>query len=122
VARLATLDVRALSRAPWLVVATVVVHAIVAADPRVLEVGRFVAPRSAEAPPEGWEPLTFRRVARSTRYSVVRDGDGWVLKAERDAAASALYRPLDLSPESAPDVALESRQRARQRRRAEEGR
>jgi hypothetical protein len=93
---------RALLRAVWIVVAALVVHAVATADPHVLEIGRFAAPTSPEALPEGWEPLTFKKVARSTRYTVVRDGEGWVLKAESDAAASALYRSLDLSPLAYP--------------------
>jgi hypothetical protein len=65
-----------------------------AAEPLVL--GGFSPPADPAAPPPGWEALTFPRVERHTRYEVVRDGDRWVLRAESDAAASGLYRPLDL--------------------------
>jgi hypothetical protein len=67
-----------------------------AAEPVVL--GGFTPPADPSAPPPGWEALTFPRVPRHTRYLVVRDGEGWVLRAESDAAASGLYRPLDLDP------------------------
>ena len=67
-----------------------------AAEPVVL--GGFTPPADPSAPPPGWEALTFPRVPRHTRYLVVRDGPGWVLRAESDAAASGLYRPLDLDP------------------------
>ncbi len=67
-----------------------------AAEPVVL--GGFTPPADPSAPPPGWEALTFPRVPRHTRYLVVRDGVGWVLRAESDAAASGLYRPLDLDP------------------------
>ena len=82
--------------------AALALHAMASGDPLVLEVGRFVAPAHPDALPDGWQPLTFTKVARSTRYRVVRDGDRWVLKAESDAAASALYRPLDLDPLAYP--------------------
>jgi Protein of unknown function (DUF3047) len=93
---------RGLFRPVAVVIAALGLHAMASADQSVLEIGRFIAPARPDALPEGWEPLTFKKVVRSTRYSVVRDGDGWVLKAESDAAASALYRPLDLSPLAYP--------------------
>lgn len=67
-----------------------------------IEVGRFAAPAEPAALPAGWEPLTFKKIPRVTRYTVVRDGEGWVLKAESDASASGLYRPLDVDPRAYP--------------------
>ena len=67
-----------------------------AAEP--LRLGDFAPPTDPTAPPAGWEPLTFPRVSRHTRYAVVLDGQRWVLRAESDAAASGLYHPLDLDP------------------------
>jgi hypothetical protein len=67
------------------------------AEPLLL--GGFAPPADPTAPPAGWEPLTFPRVARHTRYTVVLEGERWVLRAESDAAASGLYRPLDLDPQ-----------------------
>lgn len=67
-----------------------------AADPLLL--GVFAPPADPAAPPAGWEPLTFSRVPRHTRYTVVRDGERWVLRAQSEAAASGLYRPLDVDP------------------------
>jgi hypothetical protein len=67
-----------------------------AAEP--LRLGDFTPPADPAAPPPGWEALTFPRVSRHTRYTVVRDGPGFVLRAESDASASGLYRALDLDP------------------------
>jgi hypothetical protein len=83
-------------RAVRLLAVALLVHAIVHAGPARVEVGRFAAPAEPEASPPGWEPLTFTRIPRLTRYRVVRDGEGWVLEAASEAAASALYRPLEL--------------------------
>jgi hypothetical protein len=58
----------------------------------------FAPPPEPAGPPPGWEALTFPRVSRHTRYTVVREGEGFVLRADSEAAASALYRPLDLDP------------------------
>ncbi|MEX2223094.1 MAG: DUF3047 domain-containing protein [Candidatus Rokuibacteriota bacterium] len=68
--------------------------AALGAEPLLL--GGFTPPTDPTAPPPGWEPLTFSRVPRHTRYAVVLEGEKWVLRAESDRAASGLYRPLDL--------------------------
>lgn len=56
----------------------------------------FSPPAELGGLPPGWEALRFKKVERPTRYSVVPDGDGHVLRAESEAAASALYRSLDV--------------------------
>lgn len=81
-----------------MLLALATVTAALAAEPLVL--GGFTPPADPAAPPPGWEALTFPRVPRHTRYLVVREGDRWVLRAESDRAASALYRPLDLDPKA----------------------
>src|SRR5688500_15143805 len=86
-----------------LVAALALVTAAGAASPAI-DVGRFIAPADPGALPAGWEPLAFKKIRRTTRYTVVRDGDGWVLKAESDASASGLYRPLDVDPRAYPRV------------------
>jgi hypothetical protein len=80
----------------------VIVHAAAGAGAHRVEVGGFAAPAAPDALPAGWEPLTFRGISRLTRYTVVREGDGWVLEARSEAAASALYRPLDLDLRAHP--------------------
>lgn len=85
-----------------IVAAALALDSVVAAGSSVLPVGRFTAPAAPGALPEGWSPLTFKKIPRHTRYALVADGEGWVLRAESDAAASALYRPLDLDPQAWP--------------------
>lgn len=87
---------RGLARLVGALLVSLSAGAALAAEPLLL--GGFTPPADPAAPPAGWEPLTFPRVPRHTRYSVVRDGAGWVLRAESDAAASGLYRPVDLDP------------------------
>jgi hypothetical protein len=69
-----------------------------AAGPPPLALGEFAPPRADGAPPEGWRPLTFRKIPRLTRYRVERDGDRWVVRAEAERSASALYRPVEADP------------------------
>jgi hypothetical protein len=85
-----------------MVTAVLTAHAVAGASSHVVEVGRFSAPAAPDALPAGWEPLLFRKIPRPTRYRVVRDEEAWVLEAESEAAASALYRPLDLDPRAHP--------------------
>ena len=66
--------------------------------PSPVELGRFAPPLDPDRPPPGWELLTFPRITRHTRYTVVFDGDRHVLRAESHGAASGLYRPVDLDP------------------------
>jgi len=64
----------------------------------ILLLGRLGPPASPEQLPDKWQPLVFKNIAAKTRYSIVRDGEHYVLKAESHAAASGLIRPLDLDP------------------------
>src|SRR5262245_12729848 len=76
-----------------------------AADDRrapVIELGRFAPPADADAVRPGWEHLTFKRVSRPTRYTVVSDGGGHVLRADSRAAASTLFRRVDADPRAYP--------------------
>jgi hypothetical protein len=56
------------------------------------------APGGPGGVPPGWEALAFSGIERRTRYSVVPDGNGHVLRAESLRAASGLYHPLELDP------------------------
>ncbi|HXV08735.1 MAG TPA: DUF3047 domain-containing protein [Burkholderiales bacterium] len=51
---------------------------------------------------EGWRALTFRNIARHTRYSLVREGREYVVKAEAEASASGLIRRIDVDARSYP--------------------
>lgn len=45
-----------------------------------------------DAAPTGWKKLLLPRKKKETRYTVVRDGENKVLKAESSGAASAVYK------------------------------
>ena len=93
-----------------------------AAAPAIIVVVR-PAERARGGLPPGWEALSFKKIERHTRYSVVADGDGHVLRAESEAAASGLYRPLDLDPRVYRRLSwrVEGGQCPRQGGRAQEG-
>jgi hypothetical protein len=53
---------------------------------------------AADGLPQGWKPLTFKKIPRHTRYQVVSENGTYVVRAEADASASGLIHPLDLDP------------------------
>lgn len=55
--------------------------------------------------PQGWKPLTFRKIARHTEYSVVREGGEEFIKAVSSAAASGIYREVDAALKDRPILA-----------------
>jgi len=52
----------------------------------------FSSARPGEGLPDGWQPLTFSRIDRHTRYSLVQEGGSVVVRAVSDRAASGLTR------------------------------
>ena len=73
-----------------------------AAEGEVLLLGRLTPPAGPDGLPDGWKPLVFKKIPATTRYSIIPDGNGFVLKADSRAAASGLYRPVDLAPTAYP--------------------
>lgn len=65
---------------------------------------RPTAPPKPDALPAGWHLITFRGIKRHTRYALVPEPEGWALRAESEAAAAGLYRPLDLDPRAYPII------------------
>ena len=70
----------------------------------LLEVGRFSSSRPGSALPDGWKPLTFKKVPKSTAYELVTNGDTVVVKATSDAGASGLTKEVKIDPSVFPVV------------------
>lgn len=70
----------------------------------VIEVAPFSAATVGQTVPEGWKPLTFKKIPRHTKYEVVKDGDRTVVKAESDASASGLTRAVTIDPREYPII------------------
>lgn len=54
--------------------------------------------------PEGWKPLTFKKVSKQTRYELVREGQAMVVKATSVASASGLTKEVRIDPREYPIV------------------
>jgi len=70
----------------------------------VLEVGKFSAAEAGGTLPAGWKPLTFKNIEKHTVYTLVKDGNTVVVKAESQASASGLIREIKVDPQAYPVV------------------
>ena len=77
---------------------------VVAEVPALLEVGKFSAAPVGQALPDGWKPLTFKKIPKQTAYELIKDGDAVVVKAVSDASASGLTKAVTIDPKEYPIV------------------
>ena len=70
----------------------------------VLEVGKFSASQVGQGLPDGWKPLTFKKIPKHTSYEVVKDGGMTIVKAVSEASASGLIKPVSIDPKEFPIV------------------
>ncbi len=78
--------------------------AVLAQSDGVLEVGKFSMAAPGTEFPENWKPLTFPKIKRHTVYTLVRDGQEVVVKAESDSSSSGLTREITIDPKEYPIV------------------
>lgn len=91
----------------WLVLFTLLFSAAavgLAQGPARLEVGKFSAEIEGSTLPDGWKPLTFKKVERHTQYEVVKNGSTVVVKAISEASASGLTKAVVIDPREYPIV------------------
>jgi hypothetical protein len=72
--------------------------------PGQLEAGNFSSSMTGATLPDGWQPLTFSRIARHTAYSLVEEDDAVVVKAVSDQSASGLARAISIAPAQYPVI------------------
>jgi hypothetical protein len=70
----------------------------------ILEVGKFSAGREGESVPDGWKPLTFPKIPRYTKYTLVIDNGTVAVKAVSESASSGLTRKININPREYPIV------------------
>lgn len=54
--------------------------------------------------PDSWKLVTLAKIKRQTRYSLVRDADTTVLRADADASMASVMHPLNFDPRDYPVV------------------
>ena len=67
-------------------------------------VGSFSSTPEGDGVPLGWEPLTFKKISRHTRYSLVKDNGTVVVKATSQASASGLICKIQIDPKVYPII------------------
>jgi hypothetical protein len=77
---------------------------LVAESPSVIEVAKFSSGTVGQAMPDGWKPLTFKKVPKQTLYELVKDGESVVVKAMSDASASGLTKEVRIDPKDYPII------------------
>ncbi|MBU6433883.1 MAG: DUF3047 domain-containing protein, partial [Nitrospirae bacterium] len=77
---------------------------LVAEAPGVIEVAKFSSGTVGQAMPDGWKPLTFKKIPRQTIYELVKDGESVVVKAMSDASASGLTKEVRIDPKEYPII------------------
>ena len=69
-----------------------------------VEVANFSRALVGQSIPDGWKPLTFKKIPAQTKYEVVSDGEVTVVKASTDASASGLTKEVRIDPKEFPIV------------------
>jgi Protein of unknown function (DUF3047) len=72
--------------------------------PILLEVGKFSTAPVGQIFPEGWKPLTFKKIPKQTTYELIKDGHTVVVKAVSKASASGLIKVITIDPKEYPIV------------------
>ncbi len=70
----------------------------------IIEVGKFSTVGAGQGFPDGWKPLTFKKIEKHTTYTLVKDGNTVVVKAVSEASASGLTREIKINPKEYPIV------------------
>lgn len=81
-----------------------VIHPASAQTDMSLEVAKFSNAAVGDGVPDGWKPLTFKKVPMQTKYEVVKEGDVNVIKATSEASASGLTKAVKIDPREYPIV------------------
>jgi len=89
----------------WIAIGLLIVPVAVRAEPpSVIEVAKFSSGTVGQGMPDGWKPLTFKKIPKHTSYEVVKDGGVMVVKAVSEASASGLTKPVVIDPKEFPIV------------------
>ncbi len=70
----------------------------------IIRVGDFSSSSPDIFLQDQWEPLTFKKVSRHTKYSVTEDNHTMIVKAVSDQSASGLIRKIRIDPEQYPII------------------
>lgn len=70
----------------------------------IIEIGSFSKATTNASLPKGWEPLSIGGIERKTNYRLVKDEDIWVVRADSENAASAIFYPVTIDLKKTPII------------------
>ena len=71
----------------------------------ILHIGKFSkALPDKKNLPKHWEPMTFDKINRHTKYELIKENDITIIKAESKNSASGLIRKILIDPEKYPII------------------
>jgi hypothetical protein len=70
----------------------------------VIEVGKFSAESEGQKVPPGWELKTLKAIPNKTSYSLIKEADTVVLRAESRASYAALVKRVRIDPRDYPVI------------------
>jgi hypothetical protein len=70
----------------------------------IQEIGKFSTATAGGDFPAGWEPLTFKKIPRHTKYTLVKDRNAVVVKAVSKSSASGLIYRIKIDPRVYPVI------------------
>ncbi len=73
-----------------------------AVDKTVFVIDRFSGELEDDGLPKGWEPLTFEKIERHTKYSVEHENGNYFVKAESKMSASGIYKDVEIDSKEYP--------------------
>lgn len=73
-------------------------------EPDHIAVGQFSAANPGDGLPDGWQPLTFKKISRHTRYTIVKDNGRGVVRAVSEQSASGLTKNISVDPKEYPVI------------------
>ena len=77
---------------------------IAADSSEIIEVGKFSSSSLDVSYPEGWKPLTFKKIKNHTRYSLIKDSGKVVVKADSASSSSGLIHKVKIDPKKYPII------------------
>jgi len=74
------------------------------ASETIVRVGTFSQLAPGDPLPAAWEPLTFKKIEKHSRYRLAADGNQTVLAAQSDQSASGLVRKISVDLHKFPNI------------------
>ena len=73
-------------------------------EPDYIAAAQFSTANPGDGLPDGWQPLTFKKISRHTRYTIVKNNGRGVVRAVSEQSASGLTKNITIDPKQYPII------------------